>query len=306
MLLGNEVDLIRWNRPAGWLLLLWPSLYALWIAAAGFPGWHLECSAMARRLLGVTIDLHGVSALTIPYMGYLHTLPRLIAGLAPALLDPAWWPAFYNGISFVIWVAVLARLFTSRFPLPGKPWLAFALIAVLWVLVALAARRGRWLLAGVLIALGASLIQPEGSELVGSAVAIVFLVAALAVAYGADLASVLMLSPAGMTGRDFSINQPPPTRPSLRHFSKISSHSACACSIYSRLGHTNCIPRCMSPPACASATPAGARSRSAGGPARPAEPAVARLPHLTHAAAADPLDQPVAAQLPRATHLAIP
>jgi 4-hydroxybenzoate polyprenyltransferase len=35
------LDLVRWNRPAGWLLLLWPSLYALWIAAAGFPGWHL-------------------------------------------------------------------------------------------------------------------------------------------------------------------------------------------------------------------------------------------------------------------------
>lgn len=35
------LDLIRWNRPAGWLLLLWPSLYALWIAAEGFPGWHL-------------------------------------------------------------------------------------------------------------------------------------------------------------------------------------------------------------------------------------------------------------------------
>ena len=27
------LDLIRWNRPAGWLLLLWPSLSALWIAA---------------------------------------------------------------------------------------------------------------------------------------------------------------------------------------------------------------------------------------------------------------------------------
>jgi 4-hydroxybenzoate polyprenyltransferase len=35
------LDLIRWNRPAGWLLLLWPTLTALWIAAQGFPGWHL-------------------------------------------------------------------------------------------------------------------------------------------------------------------------------------------------------------------------------------------------------------------------
>jgi 4-hydroxybenzoate polyprenyltransferase len=35
------LDLIRWDRPAGWLLLLWPSLAALWIAHGGFPGWHL-------------------------------------------------------------------------------------------------------------------------------------------------------------------------------------------------------------------------------------------------------------------------
>ncbi len=35
------LDLIRWNRPAGWLLLLWPSLSALWIASHGWPGWHL-------------------------------------------------------------------------------------------------------------------------------------------------------------------------------------------------------------------------------------------------------------------------
>ena len=35
------LDLIRWNRPAGWLLLLWPTLSALWVASDGFPGWHL-------------------------------------------------------------------------------------------------------------------------------------------------------------------------------------------------------------------------------------------------------------------------
>ncbi len=33
--------LIRWDRPAGSYLLLWPTLSALWIAANGFPGWHL-------------------------------------------------------------------------------------------------------------------------------------------------------------------------------------------------------------------------------------------------------------------------
>jgi 4-hydroxybenzoate polyprenyltransferase len=39
--LSLYLDLIRWNRPAGWLLLLWPTLSALWVAADGFPGWHL-------------------------------------------------------------------------------------------------------------------------------------------------------------------------------------------------------------------------------------------------------------------------
>lgn len=35
------LQLIRWDRPAGWLLLLWPTLSALWVASHGFPGWHL-------------------------------------------------------------------------------------------------------------------------------------------------------------------------------------------------------------------------------------------------------------------------
>ena len=35
------LSLIRWDRPAGSYLLLWPTLSALWIAADGFPGWHL-------------------------------------------------------------------------------------------------------------------------------------------------------------------------------------------------------------------------------------------------------------------------
>ena len=39
--LALYLDLIRWDRPAGSYLLLWPTLAALWIAAGGFPGWHL-------------------------------------------------------------------------------------------------------------------------------------------------------------------------------------------------------------------------------------------------------------------------
>jgi len=39
--LALYLALIRWDRPAGWLLLLWPTLGALWFAADGWPGWHL-------------------------------------------------------------------------------------------------------------------------------------------------------------------------------------------------------------------------------------------------------------------------
>ncbi len=35
------IELTRFDRPIGWLLLLWPTLWALWIAAEGPPGWHL-------------------------------------------------------------------------------------------------------------------------------------------------------------------------------------------------------------------------------------------------------------------------
>jgi 4-hydroxybenzoate polyprenyltransferase len=49
--LSLYLDLIRWNRPAGWLLLLWPTLSALWIAADGWPGWHLFAVFVAGTVL---------------------------------------------------------------------------------------------------------------------------------------------------------------------------------------------------------------------------------------------------------------
>jgi 4-hydroxybenzoate polyprenyltransferase len=49
--LALYLDLIRWNRPAGWLLLLWPTLSALWMAADGWPGWHLLIVFVAGTVL---------------------------------------------------------------------------------------------------------------------------------------------------------------------------------------------------------------------------------------------------------------
>lgn len=58
--LSRYLDLIRWNRPAGSYLLLWPTLAALWIAAGGFPGWHLlivfTLGTVLMRSAGCTVN----------------------------------------------------------------------------------------------------------------------------------------------------------------------------------------------------------------------------------------------------------
>ncbi|MFN3733426.1 4-hydroxybenzoate octaprenyltransferase [Comamonas testosteroni] len=58
--LSLYLDLIRFNRPAGWLVLVWPTLAALWVAAQGFPGWHLlivfVLGTVLMRSAGCTIN----------------------------------------------------------------------------------------------------------------------------------------------------------------------------------------------------------------------------------------------------------
>lgn len=73
-------------------------------------------------------DLHGVHAFIEPYMGYLLLIQRFVAWVAALLLDPRWWPAFYNWSAFAIICGVIARTFSPRLRLPGKPWLALAFL----------------------------------------------------------------------------------------------------------------------------------------------------------------------------------
>ena len=52
-------DFALWKKDPGHLMQ-WHSPFASGPAAGwGFPGWHLECSVMAQKYLGETIDLHG-------------------------------------------------------------------------------------------------------------------------------------------------------------------------------------------------------------------------------------------------------
>lgn len=107
-------------------------------------------------------DAHGFAAVLQPYMGYLHTLPRLTAWAADTLLDVAWWPAFYNAVAFAVWLGLLARLFSPRLNLPQRPWLAAGvLLAVQTPEIFLNLTNAQW--AGALLLLQQTLLtRPAG------------------------------------------------------------------------------------------------------------------------------------------------
>lgn len=50
----NPFDFALWKKAQPEHIMRWPSPWS-----DGFPGWHLECSAMGSRYLGQTFDIHG-------------------------------------------------------------------------------------------------------------------------------------------------------------------------------------------------------------------------------------------------------
>jgi cysteinyl-tRNA synthetase len=50
----NPFDFALWKKASPGHLMRWPSPWS-----DGFPGWHLECSAMSTKYLGDTFDIHG-------------------------------------------------------------------------------------------------------------------------------------------------------------------------------------------------------------------------------------------------------
>jgi cysteinyl-tRNA synthetase len=50
----NSFDFALWKKASPEHIMRWPSPWSL-----GFPGWHLECSAMSTKYLGETFDIHG-------------------------------------------------------------------------------------------------------------------------------------------------------------------------------------------------------------------------------------------------------
>lgn len=50
----NSADFALWKKASPEHLMQWRSPWS-----TGFPGWHLECSAMSKKYLGETFDIHG-------------------------------------------------------------------------------------------------------------------------------------------------------------------------------------------------------------------------------------------------------
>lgn len=50
----NQVDFALWKKASPYHIMRWPSPWS-----DGFPGWHLECSAMSAKYLGEHFDIHG-------------------------------------------------------------------------------------------------------------------------------------------------------------------------------------------------------------------------------------------------------
>jgi cysteinyl-tRNA synthetase len=50
----NPVDFALWKKASPEHIMRWPSPWS-----EGFPGWHIECSAMSGKYLGETFDIHG-------------------------------------------------------------------------------------------------------------------------------------------------------------------------------------------------------------------------------------------------------
>jgi cysteinyl-tRNA synthetase len=50
----NSVDFALWKKAQPEHIMRWPSPWS-----DGFPGWHLECSAMSTKYLGTEFDIHG-------------------------------------------------------------------------------------------------------------------------------------------------------------------------------------------------------------------------------------------------------
>ncbi len=140
--LARYISLTRLDKPIGILLLLWPTLDALWIAAGGWPGWRLllvfTAGTVFMRSAGCAVndvadrnfDAHVArTAGRVLARGALSTgealavavVLALAAALTLPLLNPAATPLAFAAVA----IAASYPYFKRFFPMP-QAWLGIA------------------------------------------------------------------------------------------------------------------------------------------------------------------------------------
>ncbi len=104
----NYLQLARFDRPIGTLLLLWPTLWGLWAAADGFPGWYwlavFVVGVVVTRALGCVVN--DIADYKIDRHVW-RTKDRPLAAGKVSLLE-AWVLAiFFALIAFALWLWAL-------------------------------------------------------------------------------------------------------------------------------------------------------------------------------------------------------
>lgn len=130
MKLKAYLELIRWNKPAGWLLLLWPTLSALWMAANGAPGAYLASlfiiGTILMRSAGCAIndvfdqdiDRHVKRTAHRPLTsGKISTRSALIVALSLSLIA---WSLTWTVHPYFAWASLCAGLLAYLYPLAKR------------------------------------------------------------------------------------------------------------------------------------------------------------------------------------------
>ena len=112
--------LTRMDRPIGALLLLWPTWWALWLAAGDFPPWKpliiFTLGVFAMRAAGCAIndyaDRAALAAL-YPFTKRLTHMPQVVLGAAFGWSIPMAFAAVSNSVPPVAWLLFIGNILWS-------------------------------------------------------------------------------------------------------------------------------------------------------------------------------------------------
>src|SRR4030066_199950 len=107
--LALYLQLTRLNRPIGIMLLLWPTLWGVWIAGNGYPQWHV---VLIFTLGTVLMSFPAVLlAASYPFTKRFLAIPQAYLGIAFGFGIPMAFAAQLDEVPPVAWLMLAANVF---------------------------------------------------------------------------------------------------------------------------------------------------------------------------------------------------